>query len=204
MTKWLFLIVVGLITALSVALGIVYTRLESVQKKYSVAMANVKEYDKALGNSNETNMALQLTISQLGYFNDSILKELKHTTDELNIKDKNLKALQAITSTFIKTDTIVMNDTIFINPALSVDTVLKDEWYSVTLGLRYPSTISVSPCFVSKKHIVVSTKKETVNPPKKWWIQRVFQKKHKVLHVNVVEKNPYVQDEGSRYIEILK
>ena len=200
MYKWLFAIIAGLI----VTIFVISHKLEKANENYKIAMANVKAYSNELSSAKERNTALQLTIDQLGYFNDSIIEELNNTVQELNIKKKNLKALQAIMSSFSKTDTLIFKDTIFIDPALAIDTVLKDEWYSVELGLKYPSTIAVSPCFVSKKHIVVSTRKETVNPPKKWWIFRVFQKKHKVLNINVVEQNPYVKDESSKYIEILK
>ena len=85
-----------------------------------------------------------------------------------------------------------------------MDTLLYDNWYSVRIGLSYPSTVTVEPQFESEKHIVVSTKKETVNPPKKFFLFRWLQKKHTVLKVNVVEKNPYVQNEDSRYVEIIK
>ena len=78
-----------------------------------------------------------------------------------------------------------------------------DEWYTLRLGLHYPSMIAVEPEFKSEKHIVVSTKKETVNPPKKFFLLRWFQKKHLVIHVDVVEKNPYVDGETSKYIEIV-
>ena len=47
-------------------------------------------------------------------------------------------------------------------------------------------------------------KKETVNPPKKFFLFRWFQKKHKIIQVDVIEKNPYVQNEVSRYIEIVR
>ena len=63
--------------------------------------------------------------------------------------------------------------------------------------------IAVKPEFKSEKHIIVSTKKETVNPPKKFFLLRWFQKKHLVVHVDVVEKNPYVGGETSKYIEIV-
>ena len=72
------------------------------------------------------------------------------------------------------------------------------------LKLKYPSTVIVNPVVKSEKHIIVSTKKETVNPPKKLWILRLFQKKHRVLHVNVIEKNPYMDNQESRYVEIIK
>ncbi len=85
-----------------------------------------------------------------------------------------------------------------------MDTVLGDKWYSLGLGLHYPSTVIVKPCFKSDKHIVVSSKKETVNPPKKFFLFKWFQKKHYVINVDVIEKNPYVSNESSRYIEIIK
>ena len=109
-----------------------------------------------------------------------------------------------IKSSFTKKDTLIFRDTLFKEPSLALDTTLADDWYSVKLGLKYPSTISIAPYFVSKKDIIVSTKKETINPPKKWWLLRIFQKKHLRLHVDVKENNPYVQGESSKYVEIIK
>ena len=85
-----------------------------------------------------------------------------------------------------------------------MDTLIGDKWYNAKVSLKYPSTIIVAPKFISEKHIIVSTKKETVNPPKKLWILRLFQKKHTIIKVDVVEKNPYVTNESSRYIEVVK
>jgi hypothetical protein len=85
-----------------------------------------------------------------------------------------------------------------------MDTLIGDEWYTLRLGLKYPSMIAVKPEFKSKKHIVVSSKKETVNPPKKFFLFRWFQKKMTVVHIDVVERNPYVSDETTRYVEIIK
>ena len=175
-------------------------------KQYETAMANVKAYDSQLGYEKKKSAAFQLTVDQLKYFNDSVLKELDQTRKDLKIKDKNLKALQAVQSSFSKKDTVTFyrTDTLFKEPSLAIDTLIGDEWYSVSLGLRYPSTVIVSPTFISKKHIIVSTRKETVNPPKKFWLLRLFQKKHSVLRVDVVEKNPYVDGETDKYVEIIK
>ena len=62
----------------------------------------------------------------------------------------------------------------------------------------------VSPSFVSEKYITVSSKKETVNPPKKFFLFRWFQRKHKVLIVNIHEENPYIETNNSKFVEILK
>ena len=120
------------------------------------------------------------------------------------IKDKNIKSLQSVKSEFTRVDTIELRDTLFKEPTLAIDTMIGDEWYNVQLGLRYPSTIALKPYFKSEKHIIVSTKKETVNPPKKFFLLRWFQKKHLVINVDVVEKNPYVDGESSKYVEIVK
>lgn len=179
-------------------------QLGDADRKWKVAMGNVKAYAEQLSNAENKSTAYQMTIGQMKYYQDSILKELDSTRKQLKVKDKNVKSIQYVASTFIKRDTIVAKDTIFKEPAFIMDTLLYDDWYSVRIGLSYPSTVTVEPQFKSEKHIVVSTKKETVNPPKKFFLFRWLQKKHTVLKVNVVEKNPYVQNEDSRYVEIIK
>ena len=202
MKKWLILAIIGLV----VALGAAVHQAKYERDKWKIAMANIKNYDLELSDAKEKNTAYQLTIEQLEYFKDSIFQELDATRKELGIKDKQLKALQYVQSSFTRTDTIIFTqvDTLFREPTLAIDTLLGDEWYKLRLGLQYPSTIAVKPEFKSEKHIVVSSKKETVNPPKKFFLFRWFQRKHYVLKIDVIEKNPYVENASSRYIEIIK
>lgn len=200
MKKWLILAVLLLLVALTASLE----QVRFTNNRWKTAEANVKAYASMFDDSKKQNVALQLTIDQLGYFKDSVLQELDKTRKELKIKDKNLKALQQVKSSFTKSDTIILKDTLFKEVSLNMDTVLGDKWYSLGLGLHYPSTVIVKPCFKSDKHIVVSSKKETVNPPKKFFLFKWFQKKHYVINVDVIEKNPYVSNESSRYIEIIK
>lgn len=201
MKKWIF-VAIGYIVLL-VILFIVFRDRGNIEEKWKVTTANLKAYDELLSSSKDKSAAYQLTIDQLNYVNDSILKELNNTRNILNIKNKNLKSMQHITSTLGKTDTIVLQDTI-LSVKVNIDTTFQDDWYSLNMKLQYPDTVVVSPVFKSEKAIFVSTRKETINPPKKWWILRLFQKKHKVMQVDVVEKNPYVTDSESRYVEIIK
>lgn len=174
-------------------------------ESWEKAEANVKSYQKELSHEKNVSSAFKLTVDQLKYSEDSILQELAQTKKDLRIKDKNLEAMAALKSKFSKKDTIrIPGDTIFKEPSFAMDTIIGDNWYTVQIGLKYPSMIAVSPSFTSSKHLVVSTKKETINPPKKFWLFRLFQKKHTVLTVDVAEKNPYVSDEKTRYIEIVK
>ena len=197
---------IAAIVVLFATVGFMWKQVRDANEKWKVSEGNVKAYASMFDNSKKQNAALLLTVDQLEYFKDSVLQELDATRKELKVKDKDLKALQQVKSSFTRTDTITITqvDILFKEPSLAIDTVLGDEWYKLNLGLKYPSTIAVKPYFKSEKHIVVSSKKETVNPPKKFFLLRWFQKKHRVLHIDVVEKNPYVSDETSRYVEIIR
>ena len=193
-----------LIPILTVALILTVKSRGKIEKKWKESTENVKSYSELFSNSENKNKGFKLTIDQLQYFNDSILKELNETREALKVKDSKLKSLQYLSSTFIKYDTLIIKDTLFKDPQIQVDTVLSDEWYSIRIGLKYPSTVTVNPMFRSVKHIIVSSRRETVNPPKKFFLFRWFQKKHTILNIDVIEKNPYMKEQNSRYIEIIK
>ena len=177
----------------------------SADKKWKEAAENAKAYSELFSNSENKNRAFKLTIEQLKNSNDSIFKELNEARKELKVKDSKLKSLQYVSSSFSKVDTITLKgDTIFKDSHIDIDTLLSDEWYSVKVGLKYPSTVSIEPKFISIKYIVVSAKKETVNPPKRFFLFRWFQKKQIRLNVDVIEKNPYVQNQDNRFVEIVR
>ena len=135
----------------------------SADKKWKEAVENAKAYSELFSNSENKNRAFKLTIDQLKNSNDSIFKQLNEARKELKVKDSKLKSLQYVSSSFSKVDTITLKgDTIFKDSHIDIDTLLSDEWYSVKVGLKYPSTVTVEPTFKSIKYIVVSAKKETV------------------------------------------
>lgn len=203
MRKYLKLGIAVLVLGLIVGLTYVLNYNKTLSNKWKIAEENVKSYSELLSSTENKNRGYKLTIDQLKYSQDSIIKELNTTRKELGIKDSKLKSLQYASSTFSKTDTLTINDTIFKDYTVKVDTLLSDEWYSLNIKLQYPSQIAITPVFKSKKYIIVSSRRETVNPPKKFFLLRWFQKKHTVLNIDVVEKNPYVKDENNRYVEII-
>ena len=194
---------IGIIILVVAALIYLIDRSDYYRNAYSTSIAN----QKALLNNNDSlknkTKVLSLTIDQLNYYNDSINQKIKEVQEELGIKNKNLKSIHYITETITKTDTLVLKDTIF-REDFKLDTLIQDEWYKLSLGLAYPNKIAVSPSFNSEKYIVASYRKETVNPPKKFFLFRWFQRKHKVVEVEIVEKNPYINTKQQRYIEIIK
>ena len=189
-------------------LGIIYSiglsrKCIKLNEEISITANNQKILLGMRDSLNTSNRVLKLTIDQLNYFNDSILNEMNKVRKELKIKDSKLKSLSYINSVIEKRDTIIFNDTIFIEN-IKIDTVIEDRWYSMKLDLEYPNRIITEPSFISEKYIVVSRKKETINPPKKFFISRWFQRKHWVMEVNVVEKNPYIKESNNRFIEFYK
>lgn len=189
----------------AIIIDILLNQRSKTEKKWKDAVENAKAYSELFSNSENKSRAFKLTIDQLKNSNDSIFKKLNEARKELKVKDSKLKSLQYVSSSFSKVDTITLKgDTVFKDPQLNIDTLLSDKWYSVKVGLKYPSTVTIEPKFLSIKYIVVSAKKETVNPPKRFFLFRWFQKKQIRVNVDVVEKNPYVQNQDNRFVEIVK
>lgn len=194
-------VVIGLLIT---SICVLYNNNQNLKEELSVSISNEKAFMMENSILRDKNRVFQLTVEQLEYSNDSLFVKMNEVREELKIKDKDLKQMQYLLSEAQKKDTVVFRDTIFRDPLVRVDTLLGDRWYQLKLGLRYPSTIITEPKFVSEKYIIVDYRKETVDPPKKCFIARWFQKKHKVVEVEVVEKNPYIENKQQRFIEIVK
>lgn len=204
MIKYISIIASILIVSLSIGSYILYTKNQSLKEELSISVSNEKAFIAENSSLKDENRVFKFTVEQLNYYNDSILEKMNEVRKELKIKDKDLKQMQYLLSEATKKDTIVFRDTLFREPTLDIDTLVGDKWYQMKLGLKYPSTITTDPKFVSEKYIMVDYKKETINPPKKCWLLRLFQKKHTILEVNVVEKNPYIENKQQRFIEIVE
>lgn len=205
MKSYLYIDIALLSITSAIIIGVLLNQRSKTEKKWKDAVENAKAYSELFSNSENKNRAFKLTIDQLKNSKDSIFQELNKARKELKVKDSKLKSLQYVSSSFSKIDTITLKgDTVFKDPQLNIDTLLSDKWYSVKVGLKYPSTVTIEPKFLSIKYIVVSAKKETVNPPKRFFLFRWFQKKQVRVSVDVVEKNPYVQNQDNRFVEIVK
>ena len=202
--KYIRIGIVILVSLLAISTYILYTNNKKLKEEISISMSNQKAFIAENSSLKEDNRVFKFTIEQLNHYNDSILEKMNEVRKELKIKDKDLKQMQYLLSEAQKKDTIVFRDTLFREPTLKIDTLLGDRWYQMKLELRYPSTIITEPKFVSEKYVIVDYKKETINPPKKCAIARWFQKKHKVVEVEVVEKNPYIENKQQRFIEIVR
>ena len=178
-------------------------RLRANQDEYANLYNNFDALKLENTNLNEKARVYKLTIDDLRYIQDSITIKLLSTMDSLKIKESKIKSLQYYLEHFIKRDTIVFKDTIFVSE-LNIDTTLKYPYYSLFLHLEYPNTIIAEPSVFNEKEIFVANERVTIKPPKKYWIQRIFQKKHTVLTIDVVDKNLYMITKKQRFVEVIK
>ena len=178
-------------------------KIRALENNLEISTTNESILLNQFDSLNSYNKELQLNIEQLKYSNNITLDKLNKVRKELNIKDKELQKLQYQLSISNKTDTVVYRDTIF-KEGIKLDTLIKDDWYSLNLDLEYPSTIIVNPKFKSEKYVVTSLKKEIKGTPKKCWLGRIFQKKHNVVRVEVVEKSPYIETKEQVFINIIE
>lgn len=184
-------------------IGVLYNKINNIKSELNTAQINNKAYQLELDTVRGKSYQYQLTIDQLEYFNDSITQKLKEAREQVKIEEKEVIQYQYINTVTTKTDTITFTDTIF-KTDVAIDTVVGDKWYNVELGLKYPDSIVVEPTFNNETIVLISAQKETVNPPKKCWLLRLFQKKHTVVKVDVIENNPYSTIKEQRFIEIIK
>ena len=197
----IILIIIGIV--LLGIIGVLYNKINSLKSELDISITNNKAYQTELQGAKEESYMNKLSNEQLRYFNDSITQKLKEAREKVKIKEKNVIQYQYINTVTTKIDTVEFTDTIFKNN-VSVDTVIGDEWYNIDLKLKYPDTLIMNPKFKNETIVLISSKKETIDPPKKCWLLRLFQKKHTVVKVDVIENNPYSKVKEQRFIEIIK
>ena len=163
---------------------------------------NVKAYAAENSGLIESNRVFKLSIEQMEYYNDSLILAMKKLANDNGIKDRKIKALQYQLEHFSKKDTIILRDTIFKDPGFVLDTCLVDEWNKSCLHLEYPGVITLDNEYKNDKYITLNAHKEPVKP-RKWFLPRWFTRKHTVVEVLIIDKNPYVTTPQQRYIEVI-
>ena len=179
-----------------------FHRINILNNQLSISISNEKAYAAENSDLNLKNRVFQFTIDQLQYSNDSLNRKIMSVVRENDIKDRNIRSLQYQLEHFSKTDTIVLRDTIFRDPEFRLDTCIMDEWNTSCISLAYPGQIGISNSYVNEKYIIVNSKRESIRPHKCGFVN-FFRKKHTVLEIDVIDKNPYVETERQRFIEII-
>ena len=151
-----------------------------------------------------SNRALLINTNLLNDSNDSLIRELNKIRKDIKIKEKEIESLHKINLIGNKKDSLIVRDTIFRDKSVNIDTTIRDKWSAVNIKLEYPSTIKVDMTMMSDLSIFTYNRKEPIKKPKKTKLGRFFQKKRKVLEVEVVENNPNIVIKQNKFIKIIK
>ena len=151
-----------------------------------------------------SNRALLINTDLLNDSNDSLIRELNKIRKDIKIKEKEIESLHKINLIGNKKDSLIVKDTIFRDKLINIDTTIRDKWSAINIKLEYPSTIKIDMTMMSDLSIFTYNRKEPIKKPKKTKLGRFFQKKRKVLEVEVVENNPNIVIKQNKFIKIIK
>lgn len=180
-----------------------FHRINVLNNQLSNSINNEKAYAAENSTLRDKNLVYKMSIEQMEYFQDSLMIEMKKVANDNGIKDKHIRNLQYQLEHYSKKDTIVLRDTIFKDPTFYLDTCIIDNWNKTCLSLSYPGNIGISNSYKNEKYIVVNSKKEPIKPGKCKFVN-FFRRKHTILEIDVIDKNPYVETERQRFVEIIK
>ena len=200
-----------LIAALIVGLGLMTwqqsTKIKRLNDKLLVSVNNNKAYEAERDSLKNNTVQFQFTVDQLNHSNDSLINKINEIRKQVKVKDKKISELQYFASVNSKRDTIYLKnnakDTIF-QVGVALDTLLKDDWSQLAIRAEYPNILDVDYSFKNETVVVMHDSRVTVDPPKKCWLGRLFQKKQTIVEIDVVQENPYCENKEQKFIKIIK
>jgi len=200
-------ILLCLIVALIAGLGIVTwqqsAKIKRLNTELLVSTNNNKAYEAERDSLRDNAVQFQFTIDQLKYSKDSLVNRINEIRKQVKTKDKQITELQYFASVTQKRDSVVVHDTIF-QKGVVLDTLLGDDWSQLAIRAEYPNILDVNYSFKNETLVVMHDSRVTVDPPKKCWLARLFQKKQTIVEIDVVQENPYCVNKEQKFIQIVK
>ena len=196
------LIIVAIIAGLGTTVVVMNNRIDKLNTEVAEATTNIKAYELENLALKDNTIEFQYTIEQLNHSKDSLNQKINKLRKDLKIKDKDIQKLQYVLSENQKKDSIIVHDTLFIEK-VKIDTTLSDDWSKLHLQLEFPNKVVTEYSFKNESLVTTYLKKETIKPPHKCIFVRWFQKKHKMIYVEVNEQNPYCEIKAQKFINII-
>ena len=196
------LIIVAIIAGLGTTVVVMNNRIDKLNTEVAEATTNIKAYELENLALKDNTIEFQYTIEQLNHSKDSLNQKINKLRKDLKIKDKDIQKLQYVLSENQKKDSIIVHDTLFIEK-VKIDTTLSDNWSKLHLQLEFPNKVVTEYSFKNESLVTTYLKKETIKPPHKCIFIRWFQKKHKMIYVEVNEQNPYCEIKEQKFINII-
>ncbi len=191
-----------LIAIPSIAVLMLFQKINRMNETISIQAANIKAYQSEISGLKDDTQTYLYTIDQINASRDTMIQYLDSLRKTIKVKDKNLKSMSYIKTLATRRDTIYI-DAKLPEYVINIDTIVGDEWLNTHVVLN-DSTLVCQPKFKSELAVIASYRKETINPPSRFFFIRWFQKKHKVIRVDVIEANPYAEIKNQKFVEVLK
>lgn len=204
MNKYIFKIIIVLFIMMAITIVYLFHSNKQYENQISVYDNNFKSLNIKQDSLNKDILAYRFSIEQLEYINDSIINNLNTLRKELKIKDSKIEQMQYFLIEGSKKDSIFLKDTIFTEKLVRLDTLIDDDWCKLNLTLEYPNKIKYQVRYRSELNVFAYSSKEIIGTPKKCFIGRWFQKKHRVIRVDVVDNNPYSEIKNKKFVIIEK
>lgn len=204
MNKYIFKVIIVLFVMMTITIVYLFHSNKQYENQISVYDNNFKALNIKQDSLNKDILAYRFSIEQLEYINDSIINNLNTLRKELKIKDSKIEQMQYFLIEGSKKDSIFLKDTIFTEKLVRLDTLIDDDWCKLNLTLEYPNKIKYQVRYRSELNVFAYSSKEIIGTPKKCFIGRWFQKKHRVIRVDVVDNNPYSEIKNKKFVIIEK
>lgn len=173
----------------------------NLRKDISVYDSNFKALTLERDSVKKEAIAYKFSVEQLEYLNDSIIDNLNDMRAKLNIKENQLLQMQNIKTEVTIRDSVFFKDTVFKTSFVKIDTVISDNWYSLAISLD-KNKLNIETKYRSDLCVFAKNSREILGTPKKCAVGRWFQKKHNVIRVEVIDRNPYSVIKEQKFVII--
>lgn len=192
--KYLMILLASITLVCGILLYFSYSHVKQLDKELKTASNNWKAEVRK-------NVVYQFSLADLKASKDSSDLKVKTLIDELKIKPNKVTETVYIASQTQIRDTIALKDSVFVKDYTAK---IGDEWYSLDLKFKAPDSITTDLKVKNEVVAITYDKRETVKPPKKFFLWRLFQKKQTIQTIEVKELNPYSTVKDFRFIKVLK
>lgn len=196
-------ILIATLIGLGVAIKLQSDKIKELNTELLVSTNNNKAYEAERDSLKDNAIQFQFTIDQLNHSKDSLVDKINDIRKQVKVKDKQISELQYFASINNKRDSIIVRDTIF-QKGVALDTTISDDWSKLSVRAEYPNLLDVDYSFKNETLVVMHNSRVTVNPPKKCWLARLFQKKQTIVEIDVIQENPYCENKEQKFIKIVK
>lgn len=196
-------ILIATLIGLGVAIKLQSDKIKQLNTELLVSTNNNKAYEAERDSLRNNAVQFQFTMDQLKHSKDSLINRINEIRKQVNAKDKQISELQYFASINNKRDSIIVRDTIF-QKGVVLDTLIGDDWSQLAIRAEYPNLLDVDYSFKNETLVVMHDSRVTVDPPKKCWLARLFQKKQTIVEIDVVQENPYCINKEQKFIKVVK